>query len=138
MVSTLNLEPCSRDRDVPLAFTALRTASPLWTSVLYTFTIGVLMVAVIAARFRRGAEKAFWFGFALFGWVIFIVGLGPWPNPYPDPEEGLGIALNRYLLTSQFILFLVPYLRTDATSLESIDRITTNTIGIAHLLVTLA
>ena len=121
-----------------LAFTALRTASALWTSTLYTFTMGMLLMAVIAARFRRGNEKAFWFGFAVFGWAVFIVGLGPWPNPYRSARGGIGIALNPHLLTSELILFLVPYLRTETNDLEAIEQITSNTIAIAHLLVTLA
>ena len=51
-----------------LAFTALKTASDFWLSALYTFTTVLLLAAVIAARFRRGNEMAFWFGFAVFGW----------------------------------------------------------------------
>ena len=41
-----------------LAFTALRTASRLWYSSLYTFTVALLLFAVLAARFRRGPERA--------------------------------------------------------------------------------
>ncbi len=50
----------------------------------------------------------------------------------------MGIVLNQNLLTSRVILFLVPYLRMHTIDLAAIDKITTNTIGIAHLLVTLA
>ena len=117
-----------------MAFTALKTASDLWYGAFYTFTTVVLLAAVIAARFRRGNEKAFWFGFAVFGWGFFVLGL----NPFNDEGNGIEIALNRNLLTSRAILFLVPYLRTATDDLEHIDKITTNTIGIAHLLITLA
>jgi len=37
-----------------MAFTALRTASGLWLTTLYTFTSALLLFAVLAARFRRG------------------------------------------------------------------------------------
>jgi hypothetical protein len=120
-----------------LAFAALKTASDLWLSALYTFTTVLLLAAVIAARFRRGDEKAFWFGFAVFGCGFFVMGLGPWPSAFDGENDGTGISLNRNLLTSRVILFLVPYLRTETNDLGAIDKITTNTIGIAHLLVTL-
>jgi hypothetical protein len=119
-----------------IAFTALKTASDLWYSTFYTFTAILLLSAVIAARFRRGNEKAFWFGFAIFGWCFFVLGLGPWPRA-GDEEGGLSIALNRNLLTSRVILALVPYLRTSTDNLAAVDKITTNTTGIAHLLITL-
>ncbi len=78
-----------------MAFTALKTATDLWYGSFYTFTTIVLLSAVIAARFRRGNEKAFWFGFAVFGWCFFVVGLGPWPNSFDDGGDGMGIALNQ-------------------------------------------
>ncbi len=121
-----------------MAFTALKTASDLWYGALYTFTAVLLLAALVAARFRRGNEKAFWFGFAVFGWGFFILGLGPWPTLTEDEPNGMGIVLNQNLLTSRVILLLVPYLRTNTNDFGAIDKITTNTIGIAHLLVTLA
>ena len=122
-----------------IALTALRTASDLWYGAFYTFTAVLLLFAVIAARFRRGNEKAFWFGFAVFGWAFFVLGLGPWPTMNVDePDAGIGIALNPHLLTSRVILYLVPHLRTQTDDLGRVDKITTNTIGIAHLLITLA
>ena len=121
-----------------MAFTALRTASKLWYGALYTFTAFLLLTAVLAARFRRGYERAFWFGFAVFGWGFFFMGLGPWMNPFAesDDEPG-GHTLNPNLLTTRVILYLLPYLRKGADNLAVIDAITENTIGIAHLLMTL-
>ncbi len=120
------------------AFTALRTASYIWYSTLYSFTTVLLLAAVVAARFRRGNEKVFWFGFAVFGWGFFLLGLGPWPDPFEDINYSMGHSLNRNLLTFRVVLFLVPYLRTDTNDLDSINKITEYTIGIAHLLTTLA
>jgi hypothetical protein len=114
-----------------MAFMALRTASDFWLSALYTFTTVLLLVAVIAARFRRGGEKAFWFGFAVFGWGFFLLGYGPWRTATSDPTEQR-VPLNRNLVTSKVILFLVPYLITDSDDLEDVDKITANTISIAH------
>jgi len=120
-----------------MAFTALRTASRLWYSALYTFTAFVLLFAVLAARFRRGPERGFWFGFAVFAWAFFLMGLGPWMNPFVDSDGMPGGGLNPNLLTSDVIYFLLPYLRKDANDLDAINAITENTIGIAHLLTTL-
>ena len=120
-----------------MAFAALQSASDLWFGAIYTFTMVLLLLAVIVARFRRGDEKAFWFGFAVFGWGFFLLGFGPWMNPLGDSEEGLGGDLNPGLLTSRLILFLVTHLRKETNDLEAIQKITLNTIGIAHLLITL-
>jgi hypothetical protein len=119
-----------------LAFTALRTASDLWLSALYTFTTVLLLVAVIAARFRRGNEKAFWFGFGVFGWGFFVLGMGPWPTPTDDGPNDMRIPLNRNLLTSRVIDFVVPYL-TQTDDLGTVNEATKNAMGIAHLLITL-
>ena len=121
-----------------MALTALRTASDFWLSALYTVTTVLLLLAVVAARFGRGSGKAFWFGFAVFGWGFFLLGYGPWRTPRADPTEQFNVPLNRNLITSRVILYLVPYLITESDDLEDIDKITANTISIAHVLVTLA
>ena len=120
-----------------MAFTALRTASKLWYSVLYTFTAFLLLTAVLAARFRRGNERAFWFGFAVFGWAFFLLGYRPWMNAFGDLADPSGPPLNPNLLTSRVILFLLPHLRKPTNSLGGIDEITQITLGIAHLLMAL-
>jgi hypothetical protein len=122
-----------------MAFAALRTASNLWFSAVYTFSVVLLLWAVIAARYRRGREGAFWFGFAVFGWGFFLLGSGSWLNPIVwVSDEGIGGSLNRNLLTAKLVLFLVPRLRMGTNDLEAIDRITANTIGISYLLITLS
>ena len=55
---------------------ALRSGSDLWFSVFYTLTTFILLVAILAARLRRGYERAFWFGFAVFGCGYYLLGLG--------------------------------------------------------------
>jgi MFS family permease len=120
-----------------MALTALRTASDFWLSALYTFTTVLLLVAVIAARFRRGNEKAFWFGFAVFGWGLFLLGYGPWRTSAFDPRKQINVPLDRNLITTRVILSLVPYLVKESDDLEDVDKITANTVSIAHMLVTL-
>ncbi|WZP01105.1 hypothetical protein EP7_005549 (plasmid) [Isosphaeraceae bacterium EP7] len=41
---------------------------------MYVLTVISLLVAVIAARYRG----AFCFGFAVFGWGYFLIGIAPW------------------------------------------------------------
>jgi hypothetical protein len=122
-----------------MAFAALRSASDLWFSAVYTFTVVLLLLTVIVARFRRGDEKAFWFGFAVFGWGFFLLGFGLWMNPLAsfDFEEGEPSRLNPNLLTSRAIFVVVTRLRTHADAVQDIEKITWNTIGIAHLLITM-
>jgi hypothetical protein len=122
-----------------LAFAALRTASDLWFSAVYTFSVVLLLWAVIAARYRRGQEGAFWFGFAVFGWGFFLLGTGSWLTPIMSvSDSGIGSSLNANLLTAKLVLFLVTRLRMGTDDLEAIDRITANTVGISYLLITLS
>jgi hypothetical protein len=120
-----------------MAFTALRSASKVWYSVLYTFTAFLLLTAVLALRFRRGNERAFWFGFAVFGWAFFLLGHRPWMSAFGDLADPSGPPLNPNLLTSRVILFLLPELRKPTNSLRGIDEITVITLGIAHLIMAL-
>jgi hypothetical protein len=126
-----------------MAFAALRSASNLWFNALYTFTTVVLLVAVIAARFGHRGTRAFWFGFAVFGWGFFFLEMNPWRSPFVahgfggGADEGELGGLNGHLLSSNLVYFLVPHLRKGTDDLEAIDKITANTIGIAHLLSTL-
>jgi hypothetical protein len=121
-----------------LAFAALRTASMFWFGAVYTFTTAILLWAVLAARFGRREERAFWYGFAVFGWGSFLIGSGGWLTHFNEGEDIDRGSLNPSLLTSRLILFLVPRLRKDTVDLSEISQITANTIGIAYMLVTLA
>lgn len=57
---------------------ALRAASALWAGGVLLLTLTVLGVTLLGAIFRRGARRAFWVGFALFGWGYLILACGPW------------------------------------------------------------
>jgi hypothetical protein len=55
-----------------VAFAALRFPTPLWANVWFSLTAAALTLAVPAAVYRRGEQRAFWVGFAVCGWVYFI------------------------------------------------------------------
>ncbi len=65
-------------------FAALRSGSDYWLGVAYTMTVALLLAAVVMARYRRGASRAFWFGFAVFGWGMFLLGTNPWETRPPS------------------------------------------------------
>jgi hypothetical protein len=70
---------------VALGCAALRSPSELWASSLFTFTIVVLLAAILRAILRRGPARAFWIGFALFGWGYLLLIFGPWFGRCPAP-----------------------------------------------------
>lgn len=44
---------------------------------MFTVTLGLLLAAVLAAVYRAGAHRAFWIGFALFGWAYILFAFVP-------------------------------------------------------------
>jgi hypothetical protein len=60
---------------VPIA--ALREATALWDSGVFTVTAGLLLGSVLLAVHRTGRRRAFWVGFGLFGWAYLLAGLKP-------------------------------------------------------------
>jgi hypothetical protein len=54
------------------------SAEGLLVSVVIASTmliVGMLCTAILGAVFRRGPDRAFWLGFAVFGWVFFALAL---------------------------------------------------------------
>jgi hypothetical protein len=66
-----------------VAFAALRFPTPLWANFWFSLTVAALTMAVPAAVYRRGEQRAFWVGFAVCGWVYFILALAPWMQGEP-------------------------------------------------------
>ena len=122
-----------------VAFAALRTGSEYWLSAFYTLTVVMLLFAVIAARYRRGPARAFWFGFAVFGWGFFLLGSNAWMTHLGGIiEQGSGGGqLNRNLLTTRVIQAVVTRIRKPTNNVLAINLITAQTIGIVQLGLTL-
>ena len=59
-----------------VSFAALRESNDLWDSGLFTVTFGVFLIAILLAVHRTESNRAFWLGFALFGWGYLAV--SPW------------------------------------------------------------
>jgi hypothetical protein len=62
---------------VAIGLAALREANDLWDSALFSLTVGLLLTAWLLAFHRTAARRAFWIGFALFGWGYLILSLIP-------------------------------------------------------------
>jgi hypothetical protein len=62
---------------VAIAFAALRQADDLWDSVVFSLTLGILLASVLLAIHRSESRRAFWLGFALFGWAYLGASLIP-------------------------------------------------------------
>jgi hypothetical protein len=58
---------------VAVGCVALRSASPMWVAALLGLTLLLLVAAVPLAIFRQGTNRAWWFGFALFGWLYMLL-----------------------------------------------------------------
>jgi hypothetical protein len=121
-----------------VAFAALRSGSDYWLSAFYTLTVALLLWAVLAARYRRGTSRAFWFGFAVFGWGMFLLGHNAWVTQLQNFDQGLGPNLNSNLLSTRIIHFAVLHIRMGTDDLEEIDRISENTVGIVNLMFVIA
>ena len=64
-----------------VGFAALRESSDLWESGLFTATLGVLLISILLAVHRTESRRAFWLGFALFGWIYVGLSLIPTIEP---------------------------------------------------------
>lgn len=62
---------------VALAIAALRAATVAWDIGIFGLTLLVLVSAILLAIHRPDRKRAFWLGFALFGWVYLGASLVP-------------------------------------------------------------
>jgi hypothetical protein len=60
---------------VAVAVAALRAASEAWDGAVLGLTLLALLVAVLLAVHRADRRRAFWLGFALFGWAYLVAAL---------------------------------------------------------------
>src|SRR5262245_5156858 len=58
---------------IAMGLAGMRSASSLWTMAAATVTLALLLSAVIAARLLDGLDRAFWAGFAVFGWSYLLL-----------------------------------------------------------------
>jgi WD40 repeat protein len=62
---------------VAVAFAALLRADGLWDSTVFSLTLGLLSASVLQAIHHTESRRAFWLGFAVFGWAYLGASLIP-------------------------------------------------------------
>jgi hypothetical protein len=60
-----------------VALAALREATALWDSAVFSVALGLLVAAILLAVHRTGRKRAFWVGFVLAGGVYLGMSLIP-------------------------------------------------------------
>ncbi len=60
-----------------VGFAALREASDLWESGVFTLTLTALLISIVLAIHETEKRRAFWLGFALFGSAYLGLSLVP-------------------------------------------------------------
>src|SRR5215208_6439046 len=66
---------------------ALKNASNEWAGAVRLMTLGMLAAAILEAVYSRGARRAWWLGFALFGWGYEALASAPWSSPQTLPSH---------------------------------------------------
>ncbi len=122
---------------IAIAYVAIRTASNTWENVLRTILATILLISVVAARFREGWESAFWLGFSVFGWSAFVLGfdgsIGTFNGFWVSPRT----RLNPSWLVSYVLIDILPIVRKPTNLLNEINPITEKTLGVLHSLMTI-
>src|SRR5208283_4800753 len=62
---------------VAVGFAALRESNETWESGIFTLTLAALLISILLAIHRTESRRAFWIGFALFGWIYLGLSLVP-------------------------------------------------------------
>lgn len=78
---------------VALGCMALRNASDAWAAAMLGLVVLVLASAILLAVFRSDSRRAFWIGFATFGWLYVLLLAFGWSL---DPNNGADNPLRPY------------------------------------------
>ena len=73
---------------IAVSIAAFRFPTPLAANGFYTFALVVLASSLCGVVFCRSRRRAYWAGFAFFGWGYFLLIFGPWPEGM-NPEHRL-------------------------------------------------
>jgi hypothetical protein len=104
---------------VAVSLAALRYVSPLWARALFSITWGILLAAVIGIIYRDGRRRAFWVGFALFGFGYLALSFGPWASAEVRP----------HLITTALLNELYPRMHPESGSTTATTILTLNPVG---------
>jgi hypothetical protein len=88
---------------VATSLVALRSTLEIWASAYFSLTVVLLCTAIPGMAFRQGIRRAFWAGFASFGWTYLVLCFGPVPGTSLKPPP---------LLTTKLLEAAYPFLST--------------------------
>jgi len=71
---------------IALGLVALRSASVTWVAVLLGLIVTVLASSILLAIYRLGPQRAYWVGFAMFGWLYMLVLVASWTIAQSAPS----------------------------------------------------
>jgi hypothetical protein len=86
-----------------VALAALRSPSYLWANAAFTAALAAVVAAVVNTVFGRGARRAYWFGFAIFGGTYLAICSTP----------GLRESVCPRLVTEALLDVLYPFMAPD-------------------------
>jgi hypothetical protein len=70
-----------------LGLAALRFATATTSGAVFLASVAILAFGILAAIYRRGARRAFWVGFSLFGWGYLMLASGAWWDRAADRPD---------------------------------------------------
>ena len=119
---------------VAVSVAALRASTDAWDSGILGLTLLMLLTAVLLAVHCTDLRRAYWIGFALFGWAYLVVSLVPSLESRLPTTKGLAyldaklpgregsvtltVALNQTRTNAQPIVAFSPQGNTLATTLQ--------------------
>jgi hypothetical protein len=97
-----------------VGFASLRESNEIWVSTIFTLNLGVLLTSILLAVHRTESRRAFWLGFALFGWIFLGLSLIP--------------SIESRLITTKALVFLDSKVPGRASQISEV-RILRNLLG---------
>ena len=78
-----------------ITIAALCRGDWFWARVMFSVTLGLFLAAILGALYRTGVNRAFWIGFAVFGWAYILLAFVP--SLRVAGHHLLGSEVNSYL-----------------------------------------
>jgi hypothetical protein len=77
---------------IALGLAGMLSTSRLWLTLASTVTLILLLAAILASWQFSGIDRAFWVGFALFGWIYLIMVNWDWVGGQLGHDLTVGIS----------------------------------------------
>ncbi len=90
---------------IALACVALRSASTWWVSAMLGLAFFAMTAALLLVAYRRDDQRAYWIGFAAFGWVYLLLLTFGWSVEKNSPVKASSLLTDRLSRASYDWLF---------------------------------